>query len=263
MKVSLYQVDAFTASLFGGNPAAVCPLEFWLDDATMQAVAAENNLAATAFLVPEGARYALRWFSPLNEIDLCGHATLASGFVVLKYLRPETSSVDFATRSGWLSVAREEEGFSMDLPTVLAEPCILPDALIDGLGVMPSETLKAVNGNYMAVFDDPDAVAALAPDMARIATLHPGGVIATAPAHKPDVDFVSRFFAPSHGIPEDPVTGSAHCTLAPYWSSRLGRGRLAARQISARGGEIVCEVQGVRTRLEGQAVLYLEGQIEI
>lgn len=261
MKLPLYQVDAFTASLFGGNPAAVCPLESWLDDAAMQAIAAENNLAETAFFVPERDAFALRWFMPLNEVDLCGHATLASGFVVLNYLRPEASSVDFTTRSGRLTVAREEEGFSLDLPTIPAEPCIPPDALIDGLGVTPHETLKAVNGNYMAVFDESDAVAALVPDMARIAALHPGGVIATAPAHEPDIDFVSRFFAPSHGIPEDPVTGSAHCTLAPYWSARLGRRRLAARQISARGGEIVCEVQGPRTRLEGQAVLYLEGTI--
>lgn len=263
MKLPLYQVDAFTASLFGGNPAAVCPLESWLDDATMQAIAAENNLAETAFFVPEGAGYALRWFTPLNEVDLCGHATLASGFVVLNCLRPEASSVDFTTRSGRLTVAREEEGFSLDLPTIPAEPCMPPDALIDGLGIAPRETLKAANGNYMAVFDEPDAVAALVPDMARIAALHPGGVIVTAPARDPDIDFVSRFFAPSHGIPEDPVTGSAHCTLAPYWSARLGRERLAARQISARGGEIVCEVQGARTRLEGPAVLYLEGTIRL
>lgn len=263
MAISIYQVDAFTGALFGGNPAAVCPLDAWLADDTMQAIAAENNLAETAFFVPRGDGYALRWFTPLNEVDLCGHATLASGFVVLALLRPGAASVAFETRSGRLTVARERRGLSMDLPTIPAEPCTPPDALIDGLGVTPRETLKAANGNYLAVLEHESQVGRLSPDMARIATLHPGGVIATAPTQKPDVDFVSRFFAPSHGVPEDPVTGSAHCTLAPYWSARLGRPRLAARQISARGGEIVCEVQGARTRLEGQAVLYLAGMIEI
>lgn len=263
MAIPIYQVDAFTGALFGGNPAAVCPLNAWLDDATMQAIAAENNLAETAFFVSEGKGYALRWFTPSDEVDLCGHATLAAGFVVLEHLDPGSASVAFSTRSGRLTVTREKDGFSMDLPTITAAACAPPDALADGLGAVPVETLKAANGNYMAVYDDEKIVATLNPDMDRLAMLHPGGAIATAPAAAPDIDFVSRFFAPSYGVPEDPVTGSAHCTLTPYWAGRLGRQRLAARQISRRGGALTCELRGDRTRLEGQAVLYLTGSLSL
>jgi predicted PhzF superfamily epimerase YddE/YHI9 len=267
MTIPIHQVDAFTGALFGGNPAAVCPLDAWLDAQVMQAIAAENNLAETAFFVPEGDRFGLRWFTPLNEVDLCGHATLAAGFVVLDMLRPEARAVTFETRSGTLTVAREATGFSMDLPTIPSGPCLAPDALSGGLRAVPAETRLATNGNFMAVFADETAVAALDPDMGRLASLHPGGVIATAPADSRTggmkVDFVSRFFAPSHGVPEDPVTGSAHCTLAPYWSARLGKRRLVARQISRRGGDLVCEWQDDRTRLEGQAVLYMSGALNI
>lgn len=267
MSIPIYQVDAFTSAMFGGNPAAVCELKDWLSDDQMQEIAAENNLAETAFFVPEGEGYGLRWFTPLSEVDLCGHATLAAGFVVLEAVRPDLAKVAFETRSGTLTVTRETNGYSMDLPTIPAAPCVAPAALIEGLGTIPSETLLASNGNVMAVFDDEGSVAALDPQMDRLATLHPGGVIATAPAEKSldgaGIDFVSRFFAPSFGIPEDPVTGSAHCSLAPYWSARLGRSRLAARQISQRGGDLVCEWQGERTRLEGQAVLYLTGALQI
>ena len=265
--IPIYQVDAFASNLFGGNPAAVCPLTDWLDSHVMQEIAAENNLAETAFFVADGDRFGLRWFTPLNEVDLCGHATLAAGFVVLDMLRPEARSVAFETRSGTLTVSREAAGFSMDLPTIPSVPCWPPDALVDGLRAVPVETRLATNGNFMAVFADEATIAALDPDMGRLASLHPGGVIATAPADSRTdgmkVDFVSRFFAPSHGVPEDPVTGSAHCTLAPYWSARLGKRRLVARQISRRGGDLVCEWQGDRTRLEGQAVLYLSGVLNI
>lgn len=265
--IAIYQIDAFTASLFAGNPAAICPLDHWLDDITMQAIAAENNLAETAFFVPEGeggADYTLRWFTPTVEVDLCGHATLASAFVVFDRLRPTARSVTFSSRSGALTVARDGDMLALDFPSLPAEPCVdevVLAALRDGLGREPREVRRATN--YLVVFDHEADVAALTPHMTAIAALHPYGVIATAPSATGGVDFVSRYFAPSFGIPEDPVTGSAHCTLVPYWSERLGRDHLAARQISARGGELICDAQGNRVRLAGRAVLYLEGTIRV
>ena len=233
----------------------MCPLEAWLPDATLQAIAAENNLPETAFYVREGEAYRLRWFTPTVEVELCGHATLASGFVLLK----QPGEVRFLTRSGTLAVRRDGDLLTLDLPALPAQPMEAPPALAAGLGVVPREILRAPN--WLAVLEDQAAVRAVKPDFARLVTLHPFGVIVTAPGR--EVDFVSRFFGPSFGIPEDPVTGSAHCTLAPYWSARLGKKTLTARQLSARGGELVCEDRGARVALTGRCVLYLEGEIRI
>jgi PhzF family phenazine biosynthesis protein len=263
-RIPIYQIDAFTADLFAGNPAAVCPLDTWLEDSTMQSIAAENNLAETAFFVAEGAEgadYALRWFTPTAEVDLCGHATLASAFVVFDRLQPDARAVRFSSRSGVLTVTRSGDLLALDFPALPAAYCDVPAALIDGLGAAPQEVRLA--SNYLAVFESEDQIAALVPDMNRLASLHPHGVIATAPGAADEVDFVSRFFAPSFGIPEDPVTGSAHCTLVPYWSGRLGRDHLVAHQISARGGELICDMRGDRVAIAGRAVLYLDGTITV
>ncbi len=257
MELAIYQIDAFASEVFRGNPAAVCPLDAWLDDARMQSIAAENNLSETAFFVADGDGYHLRWFTPAVEVDLCGHATLAAGWLVMERLAPETDEVRFTTRSGDLLVRRDENRMVLDFPAQPGETCEPPPALVRGLGAEPVETLRA--SYHLAVFDDEDAVAALDPDMAALAELYPSAVIASAPGR--EVDVVSRFFAPGHGIPEDPVTGSAHCTLVPYWSRRLGRTTLEARQISARGGELYCEDRGARVAIGGHAVLFMEGKV--
>jgi PhzF family phenazine biosynthesis protein len=260
MEPRLYQVDAFTSELFRGNPAAVVPLQAWPSDAVLQAIATENNLSETAFFVREGDDYRLRWFTPEIEVDLCGHATLASAFVVFTALEPLRQSVTFHTRSGPLTVARDGTRLSMDLPARPPEPCEAPEALVRGLGRAPLATLRA--RDHLAVFEREEEVLAVRPDFAALATLDSLGVIVTAPGSD-GVDFVSRFFAPNAGVPEDPVTGSAHCTLVPYWSARLGRRRLRARQVSRRGGELACEDRGARVVLGGEAVLYLEGTIRL
>jgi len=262
LKLSIYQVDAFSDRVFGGNPAAVCPLDRWPGDELLQAIAAENNLAETAFYVRGSDGYDLRWFTPTTEVDLCGHATLATGFVLLDVLgtghgRDET--IRFSTRGGALEVARAGEGLVLTLPAHPPAPCDPPPQLLEGLARPPVEVLAAAN--YLAVYDDEEEILEIRPDFARLAECHPRGVIVTAPGR--DVDFVSRFFAPSFGIPEDPVTGSAHSTLTPYWAARLGKLRLRARQVSARRGELVCELLGDRVALEGRCALYLEGTIEI
>ncbi len=259
MKLRLFQIDAFASRVFAGNPAAVCPLESWPDDATLQAVATENNLSETAFFVPGGNEFALRWFTPTVEVDLCGHATLASGHVVLTILDPARESVTFSSRSGPLTVTRAGDALAMDFPALPPEPCALPADLVAGLGAQPDAVLAEMD--YLAVFASEADVAALVPDMAALARLDRRGVIATAPGE--NVDFVSRFFAPRAGIPEDPVTGSAHCLLTPYWAERLGKDRLEARQISARGGALACELQGGRVRIEGRVALYLDGEITL
>jgi predicted PhzF superfamily epimerase YddE/YHI9 len=255
VRIPLYQVDAFTSEVFRGNPAAVCPLESWLPDATLQAIAAENNLSETAFFVREGGAYRLRWFTPKIEVELCGHATLASGFVLLK----SDGEVKFLTRSGPLAVRRAGEVLTMDLPALPAAKAQAPAALMEGLGITPRETLRATN--WLAVLDEERAVREIEPDFPILALLHPHGVIVTAPSASSD--FVSRYFGPSFGIDEDPVTGSAHCTLVPYWSKRLGKKKLRAQQVSKRGGELMCEDLGARVALSGRCVLYLEGEIRI
>ena len=259
MILSIYQVDAFTNHVFGGNPAAVCPLDEWLDDAVMQAIAAENNLAETAFFVRRGDRYALRWMTPKVEVDLCGHATLAAAFVIFKYLEPERQSVFFDTTSGELVVRRDRDLLRLDFPARPPERCEPMRELSEALGAEPAE-LWATR-DYMAVFASEDEVCALQPDMRRVAKLDRFAVIVTAPGK--EVDFVSRFFAPAQGIPEDPVTGSAHCTLIPYWSRRLSKTKLNARQVSERGGELFCEDAGTRVFIAGRAVLFMEGRIHL
>ena len=258
MKIRLFQIDAFTDRRFAGNPAAVCPLEEWLDDPVMQAIAAENNLSETAFFVPAGDQFALRWFTPVREIDLCGHATLASAFVVLRYLQPERDVVTFSSQSGPLTVSRDGDRLRMDFPAWEAKECAAPAALLAGLGQPPAELRRT--RDYLAIYASEREIRELRPDMQRLITLD-ASVIVTAPGDS--VDFVSRFFAPQAGIPEDPVTGSAHCTLVPYWARRLGKAALHARQVSRRGGELFCEDCGERVKIGGQARLYLQGEIQV
>ena len=265
MELSIFQIDAFADRVFGGNPAAICPLDSWVPDDVMQAIAAENNLAETAFFVAadskdtDGACYDLRWFTPTLEVELCGHATLASAFLIFERFAPDAEILRFRTRSGELTVTRQEGQLFLDFPSYPGPVVDCPDALISGLGKMPHEVIEGPN--YMAVFGSEADIAALEPDMEILATLHPRGVIATAPGDA--VDFVSRYFGPSFGVPEDPVTGSAHCMLTPYWATRLGKTRMDARQISTRGGALVCEDRGDRVGIGGQAVLYLEGKITV
>jgi PhzF family phenazine biosynthesis protein len=256
----IYQVDAFTDDVFGGNPAAVVPLQEWLPDALLLKIAAENNLAETAFLVPERDFYHLRWFTPKIEVDLCGHATLASAQVVFEMLYPGRRSVTFLTRrAGPLTVAIERDRLSMDFPARPPERVAAPAGLVEALGgAAPAEVWAA--GNLLCVFETEGAVKALEPDFRKLAALDCFGLIATAPGSD-GIDFVSRYFAPRAGIDEDPVTGSAHCTLVPYWARRLGKSKLEAHQISARGGRLSCEDRGERVSLAGRAVLYLEGRI--
>ncbi|MFB3778016.1 MAG: PhzF family phenazine biosynthesis protein [Bryobacteraceae bacterium] len=257
MRIPLYQIDAFTSRLFAGNPAAVCPLEEWLEDGVLQAIAAENNLSETAFFVKRQNRYHLRWFTPTVEVDLCGHATLASAFVILNYLDRASEQVAFDTRSGELIVSRDGDLLSMDFPSRPPAECPLPARLEEALGRRPLATL--MSRDLMAVFEHEEQVRALRPDMDLLTRVEAFAVIVTAPGN--DSDFVSRFFAPRGGIAEDPVTGSAHCTLVPYWSQRLGKTSLHARQASARGGELWCEDRGARVVIRGRAVRFLEGQI--
>ncbi len=256
----IYQVDAFTGHLFGGNPAAVCPLESWLPEETMQAIAAENNLSETAFFVLGEAKNELRWFTPTLEIDLCGHATLASAFVVFQFLRPELSEVRFETRSGQVGVTREGERLELDFPANPATPLELDPAVAEALGCEP---LEMFHGEHytMVVLNDEAAVRGLAPDIGALAGLDHNAFIVTAAGA--EADFVSRFFAPKLGVGEDPVTGSAHCMLAPFWAERLGRNPLRALQVSTRVGELFCEVRGDRVGIAGRAVLYLEGRIRV
>lgn len=260
MKLPLYQVDAFTSRVFAGNPAAVVPLEGWLDDGTLQSIAAENNLSETAYIVGGRGRYQIRWMTPTTEVDLCGHATLASAWVVLNVLEPGKSVVTFDSKSGPLVVTQEGDLLALDFPSRPPEPATaaLP-ALTEALGRAPREAWAA--RDYMAVFDSAEEVKALRPDMSRVAALDHFALIVTAPGR--DVDFVSRFFAPQEGVPEDPVTGSAHCTLVPYWARRLGKALLTARQISSRGGELECQDRGERVRIAGRAVKFLEGMMEV
>jgi PhzF family phenazine biosynthesis protein len=261
MRTRLFQLDAFTNRRFSGNPAAVMPMACFPDDAVMQALAAENNLAETAFLVREGDDYRLRWFTPVTEVPLCGHATLASAAVVMERLEPGRTSVVFHSKSGPLTVTRTSTGYVLNFPARPSEKTAAPPGLADALGVEPVEVL--VNAfNYMAVLGTASAVRQVVPDMAAVARLDRPGVIVTA-AGEGSYDCVSRYFAPAKGIPEDPVTGAAHCMLVPYWAARLGKSELRAYQASKRGGELTCRVVGDRVELEGQCVFYLEGEAEI
>ncbi len=258
MKLRQYQIDAFARQVFQGNPAAVCPLEQWLDDALLQASAEENNLSETAFFVSIPQGYHLRWFTPVAEVDLCGHATLAAAHVLFEHLGHPGEMILFDTRSGPLTVSRRGDRLEMDFPARTPQPCPIPAALVEGLGQRPIEVLAA--DDYLAVFADEATVSALRPDFARLAKLDLRGVCATAPGR--DADFVSRFFAPKFGIPEDPVTGSAHCELAPYWAARLGKTAFHARQRSQRGGDLYCRLNGDRVLLSGHAVTFMTAEID-
>jgi PhzF family phenazine biosynthesis protein len=261
MSVPIYQVDAFASRRFAGNPAAVMLLERYPEDAVLQAVAAENNLAETAFLVADGEDFRLRWFTPTVEVPLCGHATLASAAVVLQRLAPERRRVVFHSASGPLTVERTASGYVMDFPARPTQPVAVPPGLAEALAAQPLEV--AWDGfNYIALLASASDVRRVAPDLAAIARLDSYGVVVTA-AGDAGYDFVSRFFAPRKGIPEDPVTGGAHCALAPYWAGRLGRTSFRAFQASQRGGEVLCRLAGERVELEGACVFYLEGKAEI
>lgn len=280
----IYVVDAFAERPFTGNPAAVVPLEAWLPDAQLRAIAAENNLSETAFLVPAGeqddghgdADYAIRWFTPTVEAKLCGHATLASGFVLMALRAHPRDRVRFASRSGPLAVDRSGETYALDFPARPPQPADDREAVAAALGATPREVHR--DDMIVAVFDRAAEVAALTPDMAKVAALTGDGVIATAPGtlaegemaegdtaagDTADIDLVSRYFAPHAGIPEDPVTGSAHTLLVPYWAARLGKAELRARQISARGGQLSCRLNGARVEIAGRCRLYLEGRIHV
>jgi PhzF family phenazine biosynthesis protein len=255
----IHIVDAFTTKRFAGNPAAVVPLETWLADAHLQAIAAENNLAETAFILRDDDQWQLRWFTPAVEVPICGHATLASAWVIFHRLLPGSTRVTFRTRkSGLLHVATIGDRLVMDFPVEPPRPSTR--SLTAALGADPVDVLET-DRRLIAVFDDPAIVRSLAPDMAAIIALGVHGVIVTAPGDG-GYDCVSRFFAPGAGIPEDPVTGGAHCVLAPYWTERLGKPEIRAYQASTRGGEMICRIRGDRVELEGQCVPYLSGQIE-
>lgn len=259
MKLKQYQVDAFTDKVFSGNPAAIVPLPSWPDDSLLQAIAEENNLSETAFFVSSPKGFQLRWFTPVKEVDLCGHATLAAAHVIFDMLGYAGQIITFETRSGDLLVKRSGKYLEMDFPACPPTACDPHEALVQGLGRRPVEVLAA--DDYLAVFDSEATVRAITPDQARLAQLDLRGVIVTAPGT--DVDFVSRFFAPRFGIPEDPVTGSAHCELAPYWANRLGKNVLTARQVSRRGGDLACELKADRVILSGVAVTFMEAEISV
>lgn len=256
MRLPIYQIDAFAARAFAGNPAAVIVLKAWLPDTLMQAIAIENNLAETAFLVHEPEGWRIRWFTPELEIDLCGHATLASAFVVFNELKAPGDCLRFNSMSGPLSVEKAGEMLVLDFPSRPPVPCEAPNGLFEALGMSARPISKA--RDHFVVMDSEAEIAALRPDFAALDNVDSFGVIVTAPGET--VDFVSRFFTPAAGIPEDPVTGSAHCTLIPYWAERLGKTRLTARQISRRGGDLACEHCGDRVRIGGRAVKVLQGE---
>lgn len=258
MEISIFQVDAFTSKTFAGNPAAVCPLPSWLPDATLQSIAAENNLAETAFFLRNLNNIELRWFTPVCEVDLCGHATLASAHVLFHELESSDEVLRFQTKSGELAVRRDGRRLELDFPSRPPQETAVHPDLLKALG--GPEPLAVLAGrDYLVRYRTAREVRALRPDMPCLMGLDRSAVMVTGPGE--DCDFVSRFFAPAKGVPEDSVTGSAHCTLVPYWASQLGRPDLHARQISPRGGELFCKLAGDRVRLAGEAVLFLKGTI--
>ena len=261
-ELELYQIDSFTEQLFCGNPAAVVPLDSWLPDDLMQSIALENNLSETAFFVAEGDGYHLRWFTPTDEMDLCGHATLAAAYVLFHHLNYGGDQVRFSTLSGDLVVSRDPAGLLMDFPSRPVTEQSLPDEIINALGAKP--IWSGAGKNWLLLYETEQQVKALAPDFAQLLTVSDKNIIVTAISEeKGRDDFVSRFFAPHVGINEDPVTGSAHCSLIPFWAGRLGLNQLRARQVSARGGELVCTLDGDRVKMAGQCVTYMRGQFSI
>lgn len=259
MRIPYYQVNAFTSEPFRGNPAGVCALEQWLDDRLLQKIAAENNLSETAFFVPEGDSFRLRWFTPTVEVDLCGHATLATSAVLFFERGYVGERIRFQTRSGTLLASRRNNLIELDFPVWNPKPCSAPKDLVPGLGREPREVLAS--RDYIAIFESEKEVRDLTPNMEALMTLDRDGVIVTA--RGTDADFVSRYFAPRVGIPEDPVTGSAHCSLIPFWAERLGKTEMFARQISTRGGELFCRLVNERVAIGGHATIYKRGELNV
>ncbi len=258
MKIPIYQIDAFAEAPFRGNPAAVCPLETWLPDSLLQAIAQENNLSETAFYVAEGPAFRLRWFTPNKEVDLCGHATLATAFVIFHRF-PILKEITFQSRSGPLRVSRDEDVLTLDFPALKREASTAPESLVQALGRVPFEYYRGMD--HMAVFRSQKEIEEMSPDFGVMKSLDLRGVIVTAPGQTKD--FVSRFFAPNCGIDEDPVTGSAHCMLAPYWGEKLEKRTMSAIQLSKRTGVLECRLAQDRVFISGRAVAYLEGTIEV
>jgi PhzF family phenazine biosynthesis protein len=260
MTIPIYQIDAFTDQVFGGNPAAVCPLEAWPDKALLQSIAQENNLSETAFFVQQNDHFDLRWFTPEYEIDLCGHATLATAFVIFNQLHYKSDTIRFKSQSGELTVTKKQDGLlELNFPTRMPTPVEAPESLLKGIGLAPKAVLTS--RDYFLVYDTEEEVRSIVPDFNWLNQLDVVGIIVTAPGN--DCDFVSRFFVPNSVIGEDPVTGSAHCNLIPYWSAQTGKTSLLAKQVSERMGTLWCEYLGDRVTMAGHAVLYMQGSISI
>ena len=260
MKIPIYQVDAFTDKLFGGNPAAVCPLEKWLDDTVLQHIAAENNLAETSFFIKDIAGFHIRWFTPKSEVDLCGHATLATAFVLFESLGHKGNTISFQSRSGTLTVTKENDWLTLNFPVDKLKKLELTPEILSCFDRKPMEVHEGLS-DIMLVFANEQEIKEIVPNLNMIAQFERRGMIVTAKGN--DVDFVSRFFAPAVGIDEDPVTGSAHTTLTPYWSKQLNKTTLTAKQISERGGFLKCKLLSDRVEISGQAKMYMKGEITI
>lgn len=259
MEISLYQIDAFASKLFEGNPAAVCPLDEWLSDEIMQSIAEENNLPETAFFVPKGNGYHIRWFTPASEVDLCGHATLATAYVLFNILGYKKDKIVFDSKSGILAVTKTDEWLVMDFPAQPPVSCDIPKEIIKAFDIAPVECLKSED--FVVVFEREADIESANPDLEELKKLDLRGVLITAKSTR--YDFVARFFAPKYGIPEDPVTGSAYTQLAPYWASKIGSKKFNVKQMSSRGGELTCEIVDDRVFISGKAIKYLEGKIKI
>lgn len=262
MNIELYQIDAFANQLFSGNPAAVCPLTEFLPDETMQAIANENNLSETAFFVKDKDEYHIRWFTPAHEVKLCGHATLATAFVVFNYFEKDTNNICFHSKSGPLYVKKlDNDSIQLDFPAIHVEKIDFLPTLVDALGVTP-KAMYQTHQDYLVVFDNEEQILSIQPDFSQLLKLDLRGVIISSPSNN-KFDFVSRFFAPKVDVYEDPVTGSAHCILTPYWADKLSKNKLKAKQLSQRGGELQCELLGDRVLLSGQTKLYMQGSLFI
>ena len=259
MKTPIYQIDTFSSKIFGGNPAAVCPLDSWLSNDILQNIAEENNLSETAFFVEENGEFHIRWFTPSVEVDLCGHATLASAFVIFNIIGHTNNKIIFHSKSGDLSVYQDKDWLVMDFPSTPPIACDAPSEIIEAFGIEPIEVLKS--NDYIVVFENENEILSLSPNLSFLENIDGRGVIITSKGK--NSDFVSRFFAPKCGVNEDPVCGSAHCSLTPYWAKKLNKNKLAARQLSNRGGLLRCELIDNRVLISGQAIMYLEGTLHV
>jgi len=260
MKIQIFQADAFAASLFKGNPAAVVPLKQWLPDELMQQIALENNLSETAFFIPEGDHFHIRWFTPKAEVKLCGHATLATAHILFNELNFQEEQIEFNSKSGTLTVKKVEDKLQLDFPADFAQATEAVAVFAEAFGVHPLATFKG-RTDYLLLFDSEETIQKFQPDISLLLSTNARGIMVTAKGN--EVDFVSRFFAPAVGVNEDPVTGSAHTTLIPFWANRLNKTEMTALQLSARGGQLWCTLSGDRVLIAGKAVTYLRGEIEI